>query len=56
MPKITIGTTKFGESLDQGAGRRLKNPIGCPLRLLDRRLSIPSLTVQQLYASMSQSR
>ena len=30
MPKVTIGTTKFGETLDRGAGRPIEEPYWVP--------------------------
>lgn len=30
MPKITIGTTKFGETLDRGTGRPIEEPYWVP--------------------------
>ena len=30
MPKVTIGTTKFGEDLDRGAGRPIEKPYWVP--------------------------
>ena len=30
MPKVTIGTTKFGETLDRGARRPIEEPYWVP--------------------------
>lgn len=30
MPKITIGTSKFGETLDRGTGRPIEEPYQVP--------------------------